>query len=80
VSSTAVPTPPPARVDARTAAWSWPSRLVAAFSGTPGLVVKLVLLAAVNGIAVWAAVILAALTAIATVYLYVTMWGFTIKL
>jgi arabinogalactan oligomer / maltooligosaccharide transport system permease protein len=59
VSSTAVPTPPPARVDARTAAWSWPSRLVAAFSGTPGLVVKLVLLAAVNGIAVWAAVILA---------------------
>jgi arabinogalactan oligomer/maltooligosaccharide transport system permease protein len=46
-------------VDARTAAWSWPSRLVAAFSGTPGLVVKLALLAAVNGIAVWAAVILA---------------------
>jgi arabinogalactan oligomer/maltooligosaccharide transport system permease protein len=59
VSSTAVPTQPPARVDARTAAWSWPSRLVAAFSGTPGLVVKLALLAAVNGIAVWAAVILA---------------------
>ena len=59
MSSTAVPTQPPARVDARTAAWSWPSRLVAAFSGTPGLVVKLVLLATVNAIAVWAAVILA---------------------
>jgi arabinogalactan oligomer / maltooligosaccharide transport system permease protein len=59
VSSTAVPTQPTARVDARTAAWSWPSRLVAAFSGTPGLVVKLVLLATTNAIAVWAAVILA---------------------
>jgi arabinogalactan oligomer / maltooligosaccharide transport system permease protein len=59
VSSTAVPTQPPARVSARTAAWSWPSRLVAAFSGTPGLVLKLVFLAIVNAIAVWAGVILA---------------------
>ena len=59
MSSTAVPTQPPVRVDARTAAWSWPSRLVAAFSGTPGLVVKLFFLAAVNGLAIWAAVILA---------------------
>jgi ABC-type sugar transport system permease subunit len=59
VSTTAVRTPPPARVDARTAAWSWPSRLVAAFSGTPGLVLKLVFLAIVNAVAVWAGVILA---------------------
>jgi arabinogalactan oligomer/maltooligosaccharide transport system permease protein len=40
-------------------AWSLPSRAVATFSGTPGLILKLVLLAAVNGIAVWAATILA---------------------
>jgi arabinogalactan oligomer/maltooligosaccharide transport system permease protein len=59
VSTTAVRTPPPARVAARTAAWSWPSRLVAAFSGTPGLALKLFLLAVANGIAVWAAVVLA---------------------
>jgi len=59
VSSTAVPTQPPARVDARTAAWSWPSRAVAAFSGTPGFVLKLCFLALVNAIAIWAAVILA---------------------
>jgi arabinogalactan oligomer / maltooligosaccharide transport system permease protein len=59
VSTTAVRTPPPARVDARTAAWSWPSRLVAAFSGTPGVVLKLVFLAIVNAVAVWAGVILA---------------------
>jgi arabinogalactan oligomer/maltooligosaccharide transport system permease protein len=59
VSSTAVPTQPPARLDARTAAWSAPSRLVAAFSGTPGLVLKLAFLAIVNGVAIWAAVILA---------------------
>ncbi len=59
MSSTAVPSQAPARVDARTAAWSWPSRLVATFSGTPGLVLKLVLLALVNAMAVWAGVILA---------------------
>jgi arabinogalactan oligomer / maltooligosaccharide transport system permease protein len=59
VSSTAVPTQPPARLDARTAAWSWPSRLVATFSGTPGLVLKLTFLALVNAIAIWAGVILA---------------------
>jgi arabinogalactan oligomer / maltooligosaccharide transport system permease protein len=59
LSTTAASTQPPARLDARTAAWSWPSRMVAAFSGTPGLVVKLVLLALVNAIAIWAAVILA---------------------
>ena len=58
MSTTAVPTQPPVRVDARTAAWSWPSRAVAAFSGTPGLVLKLVFLAIVNAIAVWAGVIL----------------------
>jgi arabinogalactan oligomer/maltooligosaccharide transport system permease protein len=59
LSTTAASTQPPARLDARTAAWSWPSRLVAAFSGTPGLALKLTLLALVNGVAVWAAVILA---------------------
>jgi arabinogalactan oligomer/maltooligosaccharide transport system permease protein len=59
VSTTAVRTPPPARADVRTTAWSWPSRIVAAFSGTPGLVLKLVFLAIVNGVAVWAGVILA---------------------
>jgi arabinogalactan oligomer/maltooligosaccharide transport system permease protein len=59
VSSTAASTQPPARLDARTAAWSWPSRLVAAFSGTPGLALKLFFLALVNAIAIWAAVILA---------------------
>ena len=59
MSTTAVPTQPPARIDARTAAWSWPSRLVAAFSGTPGLALKLFFLAVVNAIAIWAAVILA---------------------
>jgi arabinogalactan oligomer/maltooligosaccharide transport system permease protein len=40
-------------------AWSSPARLMAAFSGTPGLVVKLLLLAILNGFAVWAAEILA---------------------
>ena len=59
MSTTAVPTQPPVRVDARTAAWSWPSRAVAAFSGTPGFVLKLVFLAIVNAVAIWAAVILA---------------------
>jgi arabinogalactan oligomer / maltooligosaccharide transport system permease protein len=59
LSTTAASTQPPARLDARTAAWSWPSRLVAAFSGTPGLALKLAFLALVNAIAVWAAVILA---------------------
>jgi arabinogalactan oligomer/maltooligosaccharide transport system permease protein len=59
LSTTAASTQPPARLDARTAAWSWPSRLVAAFSGTPGFALKLALLAGVNAIAIWAAVILA---------------------
>jgi arabinogalactan oligomer/maltooligosaccharide transport system permease protein len=59
LSTSAATTQPPARLDARTAAWSWPSRLVATFSGTPGLVVKIGLLAVVNAIAIWAAVILA---------------------
>jgi arabinogalactan oligomer/maltooligosaccharide transport system permease protein len=57
--STTAATQPTVRADARTAAWSWPSRLVAAFSGTPGLVLKLAFLAIVNAIAVWAGVILA---------------------
>ena len=45
---------------AGTRAWSLPSRAVAALSGTPGLVVKISLLAIVNALAVWAATILGA--------------------
>jgi arabinogalactan oligomer / maltooligosaccharide transport system permease protein len=46
-------------VSAGTRAWSLPTRVVATFSGTPGLVMKIALLAIVNGLAVWAATILA---------------------
>jgi arabinogalactan oligomer/maltooligosaccharide transport system permease protein len=42
-----------------TAAWSLPSKLMASFSGPVGLALKLLLLAVVNGLAVWAAAILA---------------------
>jgi arabinogalactan oligomer/maltooligosaccharide transport system permease protein len=35
------------------------ARSIAAFSGTPGLVIKLVLLSVTNGLAVWAAIVLA---------------------
>jgi arabinogalactan oligomer/maltooligosaccharide transport system permease protein len=58
LSTSAATTQPPARLDARTAAWSWPSRMVATFSGTPGLVLKLTFLALVNAVAIWAGVIL----------------------
>jgi hypothetical protein len=34
------------------------ARAIAAFSGTPGLVIKIVLLALTNGVAVWAGVVL----------------------
>lgn len=44
---------------ATAAAWSAPARLVAIFSGTVGLVLKIVLLAIVNALAVWGATVLA---------------------
>jgi arabinogalactan oligomer/maltooligosaccharide transport system permease protein len=40
-------------------AWSVPARAVATFSGTPGVVLKIVLLAIVNALSVWAATVLA---------------------
>src|SRR5215211_7313993 len=57
MSTTAVRTQPPAA--APDVEWGMPSRLIAAFSGTVGRVVKLVLLSLVNVIVVWAAIILA---------------------
>jgi ABC-type sugar transport system permease subunit len=57
MSTTAVRTEPPAR--APDIEWGMPSRLIASFSGTAGLAVKVVLLAILNAIAVWAAIILA---------------------
>ena len=39
--------------------WSAPARLVAVFSGTVGLVLKIVLLAIVNALAVWGGTVLA---------------------
>jgi arabinogalactan oligomer/maltooligosaccharide transport system permease protein len=60
VSSTAVPTPAPSRFESASAAFrSAPSRAIAFFSGPVGLAVKIGLLAVVNAIAVWAAIILA---------------------
>jgi ABC-type sugar transport system permease subunit len=60
VSSTAVPTPAPSRLESASAAFrSAPSRAIAFFSGPVGLAVKIGLLAVVNAIAVWAAIILA---------------------
>src|SRR5205823_2641892 len=60
VSSAAVPAPPPPpRPSAGVAALSLPSRLVASFSGTVGLTVKIVLLSLANGLAAWAGVVLA---------------------
>jgi arabinogalactan oligomer/maltooligosaccharide transport system permease protein len=60
VSSTAVPTPAPSRLESASAAFrSAPSRAIAFFSGPVGLAVKIGLLALVNALAVWAAIILA---------------------
>jgi arabinogalactan oligomer / maltooligosaccharide transport system permease protein len=59
VSSTAATPEAPRRASAGTRAWSLPSKAVATFSGTPGLVVKIALLALANGLAVWAATLLA---------------------
>jgi len=54
VSSTAATPDVSTRRTASSAAWSLPTRLVATFSGTPGLVVKITLLSIVNALAVWA--------------------------
>jgi arabinogalactan oligomer/maltooligosaccharide transport system permease protein len=60
LSTTAVPHEPASRLGAATAAaWSAPARLVAVFSGTVGLVLKIVLLAVVNALAVWGGTVLA---------------------
>jgi ABC-type sugar transport system permease subunit len=62
VSSTAIPELPapeiPTPVSAGSVAWSLPTRAVAFFSGTPGLIVKMSLLAIVNALAVWALTVL----------------------
>jgi arabinogalactan oligomer/maltooligosaccharide transport system permease protein len=57
MSTTAVRTEAPAV--APDVEWGIPSRMIAGFSGTTGLVVKLVLLSLVNAIAGWAAIVLA---------------------
>jgi arabinogalactan oligomer/maltooligosaccharide transport system permease protein len=58
MSSAAVPAKPP-RASAATSALSAPTRIVASFSGTRGLVVKVILLGAANALAAWAAAVLA---------------------
>ena len=60
MSTTAAPQEPVSRLSSATAAaWSAPARLVAAFSGTVGLVIKIALLSLVNGLAVWGGTVLA---------------------
>jgi arabinogalactan oligomer/maltooligosaccharide transport system permease protein len=59
VSSSAATPEVPARPSAGTRAWALPSRAAAAFSGTPGLIVKIALLSVMNALALWAATILA---------------------
>jgi len=58
VGTTAVRSEPPLRMSAGAAARSAPSRLVAAFSGTVGVGLKIALLALVNALMLWAALIL----------------------
>jgi arabinogalactan oligomer/maltooligosaccharide transport system permease protein len=58
VSTTAATPEVPPRASAGTLAWSLPTRAVAAFSGTAGLVVKMVLLGLVNALAVWGTTVL----------------------
>ena len=57
MSTTAV-RPQPPRAAASSLALSLPSRLVAGFSGGPGVVLKLVLLALVNALGIWASAVL----------------------
>jgi arabinogalactan oligomer / maltooligosaccharide transport system permease protein len=60
VSTTVAPAPAPSRLTTASAAFrSLPSRAIAIFSGPVGFGVKIALLAVSNGIAVWAATILA---------------------
>ena len=60
LSATTAPHEPVSRLSSATAAaWSAPARLVAVFSGTVGLVLKIVLLAVVNALAVWGGTVLA---------------------
>ncbi|MDX6482928.1 MAG: maltose/maltodextrin transport system permease protein, partial [Gaiellaceae bacterium] len=59
MSSAAVPAKDPQRASAATSALSAPTRIVAAFSGTRGLLVKILLLGAANALAAWAAAVLA---------------------
>src|SRR5439155_23112924 len=49
---------PTSRASAGTRALSLPTRLISAFSGTVGLVIKIVLLSLVNALAIWGAVVL----------------------
>jgi arabinogalactan oligomer/maltooligosaccharide transport system permease protein len=58
LSTSAVRTEPPSRPGAGTRALSLPTRAISAFSGTVGVVFKIVFLSLVNAVAVWAAVVL----------------------
>ncbi len=60
MSTTAVRAEPLPRPSLAQSALAYPSRIVAVFSGPVGLVLKIVLLAIVNALAVWAAVVLVA--------------------
>jgi arabinogalactan oligomer/maltooligosaccharide transport system permease protein len=59
MTSAAASAAEPPRASAATSALAAPTRLVAAFSGTRGLAVKIVLLALANALAAWAAAVLA---------------------
>jgi arabinogalactan oligomer/maltooligosaccharide transport system permease protein len=59
VSTTAVRSELPAREGAAARARSLPTRLITTFSGTVGLVIKIVFLCLVNGLTIWAAAVLA---------------------
>jgi len=59
VSTTVAPAPAPSRLTTAAAVFrSFPSRAIAVFSGPVGLAVKIGILAATNGVAVWAATVL----------------------
>jgi arabinogalactan oligomer/maltooligosaccharide transport system permease protein len=58
LSTSAVRTEAPSRPGAGTRALSLPTRAISVFSGTVGLVLKIVFLSIVNGLAVWAAIVL----------------------
>jgi arabinogalactan oligomer / maltooligosaccharide transport system permease protein len=58
LSTSAVRTEVPSRPGAGTRALSLPTRAISVFSGTVGLVLKIVFLSLVNALAIWAAVVL----------------------